>query len=80
MTSHDTDIRKPCSKGHNSSDGLTPCEPCSVGYYQAKTGQIFCVKCPTGYETERNGSTDQFDCSVLVTTPPPAPITVTCKL
>ena len=80
MMSHDIDIRRSCPKGHYSFDGLTPCEPCRVGSYQARTGQIFCISCPTGYETENNGSTDQFDCSVVITTPPPAPSTVTCKL
>ena len=69
--SHDTDIPKPCPKGHHSINGLTPCTPCPVGYYQGATGQTSCVKCPSGYSTENNGSTRLLNCNVVSTNSPP---------
>lgn len=61
----------PCPKGHYSSDGNVPCDPCPIGYYQQFTGQTSCRKCLPGYTTATTGMSSTLSCIRVTTQPPP---------
>ena len=54
------------SYGNTSS-----CTPCAKGYYQDKTGQGSCNKCPDGTTTSGTGSKNSGACNVPVATAKP---------
>lgn len=41
-------ISAPCGPGTFSSDGFSPCQPCSIGTYQPSSGRVLCYPCPGG--------------------------------
>ena len=52
------------------------CKPCAKGYYQDKTGQGSCTKCPSGTTTSGTGSKNSSACSIAaIVTPVPTPTT-----
>ncbi len=53
------------------------CKPCAKGYYQNKTGQGSCNKCPDGKTTSGTGSKNESACSITVSTP--RPTSITCR-
>ena len=61
----------PCPKGHYSSDGNIPCDPCPIGYYQQFGGQTSCRKCLPGYTTATTGTTSTLNCIRDTTRAPP---------
>ena len=64
----------PCPKGHYSSDGNVPCDPCPIGYYQQFTGQTSCRKCLPGYTTTGTGMSSTLSCKRVTTQPPPTTV------
>merc|ERR1719378_337045 len=56
--SHYKCVQCPSGTRQHESD----CRPCLISYYQTKTGQSACVKCPNGQTTKKEGSTSVEDC------------------
>jgi len=42
------DCKTRCQPGHFSKDGLSPCQPCEWGSYQANRGRLSCERCMSG--------------------------------
>ena len=51
-----------CQPGMYSKDGIVPCSPCEVGYYQHMYGQSRCSLCPGSTSTLSVGYSAKSDC------------------
>jgi hypothetical protein len=55
-------ITDACDPGSFSQDGLLPCSPCAVGYYQSMYGQYKCVPCPVSMTTSSFAAVSVTEC------------------
>ncbi len=51
-----------CPFGTLDNIGTQTCEPCSPGFYQNQSDQLFCYPCPAGYYQNLRGSTFCYPC------------------
>ena len=51
-----------CRPGEQPAVSRTDCEPCRRGTYQPLTGQVECIKCPSGTSTKEEGADDKSQC------------------
>uniref|UniRef100_UPI00358FD900 signal peptide, CUB and EGF-like domain-containing protein 1 isoform X2 n=1 Tax=Myxine glutinosa TaxID=7769 RepID=UPI00358FD900 len=59
---HHCETKVHCSPGHRYDSGSHRCVRCSIGTYQPKFGQNFCIRCPGNTTTDFDGSTNISQC------------------
>ena len=53
----------PCAPGSYSVTGVEPCLPCAKGFYQPKTEQTACLRCPNRKSTYGRGAASISQCT-----------------
>ncbi|VDK45152.1 unnamed protein product [Anisakis simplex] len=64
--SSETDCAEECMPGWFSQNGLQPCIACPFGFYQSKTAQWTCDRCPEGTTTFHQNATSIHQCRIAV--------------